>query len=174
MTPGEITQLPATDEIVMVSGVPPVRAKKLRYYKDGNFTRRVIPPAPGDRTGSEPGDQWGGAGARGRCFGTGLGGSGGSGAGGLALEPELAPLKRAAPVVDVVEEGPRTDFIPEGEREIAHSLGHGRFDYFIEQVARKLTLPMNSIAARLKSFVANAKRIPVDAGQLICFPPRSG
>lgn len=31
MTPGEILQLPATDEIVMVSGVPPVRAKKLRY-----------------------------------------------------------------------------------------------------------------------------------------------
>lgn len=40
---------------------------------------------------------------------------------GLALEPELAPLKRAAPVVDVVEEGQRTDPIPEGQREIAQS-----------------------------------------------------
>lgn len=33
----------------------------------------------------------------------------------------------------------RTDPIPEGEREIAHALGQRRFDYFIEQVARKLT-----------------------------------
>ena len=33
----------------------------------------------------------------------------------------------------------RTDPIPEGEREIAHALGQRRFEYFIEQVARKLT-----------------------------------
>lgn len=31
----------------------------------------------------------------------------------------------------------RTDPIPEGERDIAHALGQKRFDYFIEQVARK-------------------------------------
>jgi type IV secretion system protein VirD4 len=45
LTPGEIMQLPATDEIVMVSGAPPVRAKKLRYFEDGNFTCRVLAPA---------------------------------------------------------------------------------------------------------------------------------
>lgn len=28
----------------MVSGSPPVRAKKLRYYADRNFTSRVLPP----------------------------------------------------------------------------------------------------------------------------------
>lgn len=33
----------------------------------------------------------------------------------------------------------RTDPIPEGERETAHALGQKRFDYFIEQVARKVT-----------------------------------
>lgn len=34
-------QLSATYEIVMVSGAPPVLAKKLRYFRDGNFTKRV-------------------------------------------------------------------------------------------------------------------------------------
>lgn len=32
----------------------------------------------------------------------------------------------------------RTDPIPEGEREIAHALGQRRFDYFIDQVVRKV------------------------------------
>jgi uncharacterized protein (DUF1778 family) len=32
----------------------------------------------------------------------------------------------------------RTEPIPEGERDIAHALGQRRFDYFIQQVARKL------------------------------------
>ncbi len=45
LTPGEIMQLPATDEIVMVAGAPPVRARKLRYFEDGNFTARVLPAA---------------------------------------------------------------------------------------------------------------------------------
>lgn len=42
LTPGEIMQLPASDEIVMVSGLAPIRAKKLQYYKDSNFTARVL------------------------------------------------------------------------------------------------------------------------------------
>ena len=37
-------QLPTDDEIVMVSGHPPIRAKKIRYYQDPNFTRRILPP----------------------------------------------------------------------------------------------------------------------------------
>jgi type IV secretion system protein VirD4 len=36
-------QLPADDEIVMVSGQPPIRAKKLRYFEDSNFTSRILP-----------------------------------------------------------------------------------------------------------------------------------
>jgi len=31
----------------------------------------------------------------------------------------------------------RTEPIPEGERDAAHALGQRRFDYFVEQVARK-------------------------------------
>ena len=43
LTPGEIMQLPADDEIVMVSGQPPIRAKKLRYFEDPSFAKRVLP-----------------------------------------------------------------------------------------------------------------------------------
>ena len=44
LTPGEVMQLPASDELVLVSGQPPIRAKKLRYYEDRAFTTRVLPP----------------------------------------------------------------------------------------------------------------------------------
>ncbi|MBB4261327.1 conjugal transfer protein TraG [Bradyrhizobium sp. CIR3A] len=44
LTPGEVMQLPPMDEIVMVAGIPPIRAKKARYYEDGRFTERVLPP----------------------------------------------------------------------------------------------------------------------------------
>ena len=62
LTPGEVMQLPADDELVLVAGVPPVRAKKLRYYADRNFADRVgAPPmlaegAYGDRPPSRPHD----------------------------------------------------------------------------------------------------------------------
>ena len=42
---GEVMQLPPMDEIVMVAGTPPIRAKKVRYYEDRRFTERVLPPA---------------------------------------------------------------------------------------------------------------------------------
>ncbi|RWP90119.1 MAG: conjugal transfer protein TraG [Mesorhizobium sp.] len=44
LTPGEVMQLPATDEIVMVSGAPPIRAKKARYHEDARFKERILPP----------------------------------------------------------------------------------------------------------------------------------
>jgi type IV secretion system protein VirD4 len=50
LTPGEVMQLPATDELVLVSGLPPIRASKLRYFEDCNFGGRVMPP-PALRTG---------------------------------------------------------------------------------------------------------------------------
>jgi type IV secretion system protein VirD4 len=43
LTPGEVMQLPANEEIVMISGQPPIRAKKLRYFEDRNFTSRILP-----------------------------------------------------------------------------------------------------------------------------------
>jgi type IV secretion system protein VirD4 len=44
LTPGEVMQLPPADELVMVAGVPPIRAKKARYYEDVRFTERILPP----------------------------------------------------------------------------------------------------------------------------------
>ena len=44
LTPGEVMQLPPADELVLVSGLAPIRAQKLRYYQDRNFTSRVMPP----------------------------------------------------------------------------------------------------------------------------------
>lgn len=44
----------------------------------------------------------------------------------------------------------RTDPLPEGEREAAHALGQRRFDFFVEQVARKVGGDMH-LGARLKT-----------------------
>ncbi|RUZ78235.1 conjugal transfer protein TraG [Mesorhizobium sp. M7A.F.Ca.US.006.01.1.1] len=44
LTPGEVMQLPPSEEIVMVAGSPPIRANKARYYEDGQFKARVLPP----------------------------------------------------------------------------------------------------------------------------------
>ncbi|GAV32807.1 Conjugal transfer protein TraG [Roseomonas sp. TAS13] len=44
LTPGEIMQLPPTDEIVMVAGTPPIRAKKARYFEDARFQERIQSP----------------------------------------------------------------------------------------------------------------------------------
>ncbi len=51
LTPGEIMQLPPDDEIVMVAGVHPIRARKVRYYRDRRLVSRVQdPPAVGPAT----------------------------------------------------------------------------------------------------------------------------
>ncbi|MBX3562611.1 MAG: conjugal transfer protein TraG [Sphingomonas sp.] len=65
LTQGEVMQLPPADELVLVSGLSPIRAKKLRYFEDRRFVRRVV-AAPalgegsyGDRPPSRPHD-WAG------------------------------------------------------------------------------------------------------------------
>jgi type IV secretion system protein VirD4 len=45
LTPGEVMQLPPDDELVLISGCAPIRAKKARYFEDERFRERVIPPA---------------------------------------------------------------------------------------------------------------------------------
>ena len=44
LTPGEVMQLPADDELVLVSGCHPVKAKKARYYEDSQLQARILPP----------------------------------------------------------------------------------------------------------------------------------
>lgn len=40
LTPGEVLQLPATDALVMMAGMPPIRARKLKYFNDRQFLDR--------------------------------------------------------------------------------------------------------------------------------------
>ena len=44
LTPGEVMQLPPDQAIVLVSGLAPVRARKLRHYEDANFVSRLLSP----------------------------------------------------------------------------------------------------------------------------------
>ena len=64
LTPGEMMQLPPSDEIVLVSGAPPVRAKRARYYEDRQFKARIIaPPSPSSETpgsNAQSTDDWSG------------------------------------------------------------------------------------------------------------------
>ena len=66
LTPGEVMQLPPSDELVLVSGIPPIRAQKTRYYQDIRLKSRVLPPpalttasagASGDRPAAHA-DDW--------------------------------------------------------------------------------------------------------------------
>ncbi|MDD4616735.1 MAG: conjugal transfer protein TraG [Alphaproteobacteria bacterium] len=63
LTPGEVMQLPPSDELVLVSGLLPIRAKKLRYYEDQNFIERILPAPELSENGyadkpTQHGDDW--------------------------------------------------------------------------------------------------------------------
>jgi type IV secretion system protein VirD4 len=50
-------QLPPDDQLVLVSGSPPVRAKKVRYFEDARLRRRVGQAATSSPAASPP-DDW--------------------------------------------------------------------------------------------------------------------
>lgn len=62
LTPGEIMELPADEEIVMVAGAHPIRAKKIRYYEDRQLASRIIaePDADASTEGPCKPDDWSG------------------------------------------------------------------------------------------------------------------
>jgi len=63
LTPGEVMQLPSEDELVLISGVPPIRAKKARYFEDSRLAERVLPPVERSTFGCticEARDDWSG------------------------------------------------------------------------------------------------------------------
>lgn len=106
LTPGEVMQLPATDELVLVSGCPPIRARKARYYEDRRLTERLFPAPKPERpkVTSTAGDDWSGTPAP-----ASRGGSEGVAGfhaahpvddpanGGIRREPELAEHEDIAP-----------------------------------------------------------------------------
>ncbi|MDE2363939.1 MAG: conjugal transfer protein TraG [Hyphomicrobiales bacterium] len=59
LTPGEVMQLPPSDEIVMIAGAPPIRAKKARYFEDQRFCERILPPPEvAERLATTRPDDW--------------------------------------------------------------------------------------------------------------------
>ena len=60
LTPGEIMQLPADEEIVMAAGVAPIRGRKARYYTDPRLAGRITAPPQSQppEPGKEPADDW--------------------------------------------------------------------------------------------------------------------
>ncbi|MBT1155903.1 conjugal transfer protein TraG [Aminobacter anthyllidis] len=59
LTPGEVMQLPPSEEIVMIAGTPPIRAKKARYYEDARFRERIMQPPDPAKLGKTPRcDSW--------------------------------------------------------------------------------------------------------------------
>ena len=44
ITPGEVMQLPSDEELVLLAGFSPIKANKIRYFSDQNFTDRVLSP----------------------------------------------------------------------------------------------------------------------------------
>jgi type IV secretion system protein VirD4 len=59
LTPGEIMRFPPGDEIVMMSGIHPIRARKARYFEDGRLAERIL-TAPKLGKGDTPArpDDW--------------------------------------------------------------------------------------------------------------------
>lgn len=99
LTPGEIMQLPPDDEIVMVAGVQPIRAKKARYFRDPRFTGRVLsPPDAGVQRHVIRADDWSGAPVL-TAPNTvpNATGSGGEGDGGVRRAPDIEPPEEIAP-----------------------------------------------------------------------------
>jgi len=95
LTPGEIMQLPPGDELVLVSGLFPIRASKARYFEDHQLQARVIPPPQPtvfdpQRQPAGPTDDW--TGLPTADFGMAPAGSlsdDDQGNGGIRREPEL-------------------------------------------------------------------------------------
>ncbi|MEM9762499.1 MAG: type IV secretory system conjugative DNA transfer family protein, partial [Pseudomonadota bacterium] len=61
LTPGEIMQLPTDDEIILASGAAPIRAQKVRYFRDTQLNARIQPPprvAARVPSPASPDDDW--------------------------------------------------------------------------------------------------------------------
>jgi type IV secretion system protein VirD4 len=59
LTPGEVMQLPPDDELILISGCHPIRAKKARYYEDRQLQSRIVLPptlslGPDAASGADP------------------------------------------------------------------------------------------------------------------------
>ncbi len=44
LLPQEVIQMPADDQIVLIESFPPIKSKKIKYYEDKFFTKKLLPP----------------------------------------------------------------------------------------------------------------------------------
>ena len=123
LTPGEVMQLPPADELLLVAGVPPVRAKKARYYEDARFRERILPPPkPGaaKTPATAPADDWSALAIPAATAGAATNGAGSSitdpANAGIRREPELPEHEEIAPPerpalneFDVLDDDPDLD-----------------------------------------------------------------
>jgi type IV secretion system protein VirD4 len=102
LTPGEIMQLPPSEEIVMVAGTPPIRATKAKYFEDARLQERIIAPpelAVGPSNAPRT-DDWSGrvVAAAGHAGAASVGGDGDDPANaGIRREPELPEHEEILP-----------------------------------------------------------------------------
>jgi type IV secretion system protein VirD4 len=94
MTPGEVLQLPTDAALVLVSGTPPIRARKLAYYADRNFTVRCLPPPALVRIQRAHRDDWSG---RARATDARLEQPWSDLVSSAGRTPEIVPMKERAP-----------------------------------------------------------------------------
>ena len=127
LTPGEVMQLPATDELVLVSGLAPIRAKKIRYYEDANFTARRL-PAPvlavgrfADVPALRPDDWTGQVRKTDQRLVQALAGEIGDDTGGL--QKERHPALPEVPVPAISEPGLTSDVTPDDESDAVADKG---------------------------------------------------
>ncbi|WP_105383644.1 conjugal transfer protein TraG [Neorhizobium alkalisoli] len=127
MTPGEIMQLPPSEEIVMVAGTPPIRATKARYFEDARLQERIITPpelgaAPANAATS---DDWSGrvVGAAGQTGAIGAGEDGGDPANaGIRREPELPEHEEIIPPPSPAQEFELLDDEPDVDAAKANAM----------------------------------------------------
>ena len=46
LLPQEVIQLPKDDQIVLIESCPPIKSKKIKYYTDDFFSKRLLPATP--------------------------------------------------------------------------------------------------------------------------------
>ena len=122
LTPGEVMQLPPSDEIVMVAGTPPIRATKARYFEDARFMERILtPPDPAaDPAAANPSsDDWSSrivAATKAAAPATAGGTEGDPANAGIRREPELpeheeivAPPRPPEQEFDILDDEPDVD-----------------------------------------------------------------
>ena len=143
LTPGEVMQLPPDDEIVLVSGAPPVRGKKARYFADPQLKTRILSPPDliaGPTASHRPlDDDWSGrpviAAPKPRKKTS--GDTGEDADGGIRREPELPEHEDIAPELaqSAREEFASLDDEPDDDAQRARQL-QGRF----RSIARQASL----------------------------------